>query len=181
MTIKRCIRFGKVAKVSLAANELTSHNATEDSVECIDHGKTTDLNVGGYGKQWRNGKRYLVHRLVYCDAHGLDIFDIAGLVVRHICDNPRCINPAHLLLGTQEDNMRDKVTRNRQAFNKLNGTSNGRCKISDEEVEEIRRCYIPRDAEYSQFALARKYGISNQQVSRIINNKLRVPSNLAED
>ena len=61
-----------------------------------------------------NGK---VHRIVYALITGEDI---TGLVVRHICDNPLCVNPDHLLAGTHIDNMCDRRERGRvphQVFN----------------------------------------------------------------
>jgi len=56
-----------------------------------------------------------------------------GLFVRHRCDNPLCINPEHLLIGTQKDNMQDAKQRNRTA----KGEANGRSKLSAEEVRQI--------------------------------------------
>lgn len=56
----------------------------------------------------------------------------AGYVVRHKCDNPKCVNPAHLEIGTQKDNIHDAIRRGRRnAF--------GRQKLSPEKVLEIRR------------------------------------------
>jgi hypothetical protein len=67
----------------------------------------------GYGIK-RVGKRSLyAHRISYCDAHQKTIEEIHGLVVRHRCDNPSCVNPDHLEIGTQADNMRDKASRGR--------------------------------------------------------------------
>lgn len=143
-------------------------------MNCIDHGKYKGLNKGGYARQWRGGKRYLMHRLAYCDANNVANESISDLVVRHTCDNPRCINPEHLLLGTQKDNMADKVIRGRQACNRLIGTRNGRCKISEDVIAEIKRLYIPGSRDNNQAALCRKYGISSQHMSQIVNNQRRV-------
>ena len=67
-------------------------------------------NSKGYGSLCVGGKWTMAHRHAYALTHG----PIAkGLVVRHTCDNPPCVNPAHLLLGTYSDNMRDALERGR--------------------------------------------------------------------
>lgn len=80
-----------------------------------------------------------------------------GMVVRHTCDNKLCINPDHLILGSCKDNSQDMVERDRQA----KGVRNGRYKLSEKEVQEIKDSTIS----YSQ--LAKKFGISKGHVHRI--------------
>ena len=72
------------------------------------------LSSGGYGAIRHEGKVVRAHRLAYCHANGVTLESIAGFEVRHSCDNPPCINPAHLLLGTHTDNMRDMFERDRR-------------------------------------------------------------------
>lgn len=62
----------------------------------------------GYGNQWFQGKQHGAHRVAYYEATG-----IWPEVVRHTCDNPPCINPEHLVPGTQADNMHDRMDRGR--------------------------------------------------------------------
>lgn len=63
------------------------------------------------------------HRLVFEQAWGITIPD--GYVVRHTCDNPICVNPLHLQLGTHSDNMRDSVRRGRNKESRKTHCSNG--------------------------------------------------------
>lgn len=84
---------------------------------CIDHGQKG--NAFGYHQVYnpvKNGKPRMVklHRKVYCEHHGVELAEIAGKVVMHLCDNPRCIEPTHLRLGTQRDNMMDAVKKGRR-------------------------------------------------------------------
>ena len=68
------------------------------------------LDKDGYGKFTRGGKNWQIHRYVYTQNHG----EIPkGLVVMHSCDNPSCINPDHLSLGTQLDNAKDMIEKGR--------------------------------------------------------------------
>lgn len=121
--------------------------------KCIEHG-LREYGLG-YAYKWHKGKRERLHRLVYCDKVGCDIQSIKGLVIRHVCDNPRCINPEHLIIGTQADNMRDMVERNRHA----KGMKNGHAKLTPEIVKYCRDVYKPYDLEYGGAALARKFNV----------------------
>ena len=138
---------------------------------CIDHGcKGYGL---GYATAWIkvDGKRYTTtkHRKVYYEHTG----DLPE-VVRHTCDNPRCINPAHLVGGTHLDNMRDKVERNRQAKISYYNEANPHCILSDDECVLIRQLYVKRSREFGCAALARRFGVGPSQIWRIVNDKQRV-------
>ncbi|TFC59422.1 MULTISPECIES: HNH endonuclease [unclassified Cryobacterium] len=86
----------------------------------------------------------------------------AGLVVRHRCDNPPCINPTHLLVGTSADNTADSVARQRRA----NGERSPQHRLTDDQVSEIRAKHAAGGV--TQRALARDYDISVSQMSNII-------------
>lgn len=75
--------------------------------ECIEG--SGSLNNRGYYQVMTDNGQMLAHRHVWEQAHGQRI--PKGGVVRHTCDNKRCVNPAHLLLGTTSDNVRDAVER----------------------------------------------------------------------
>lgn len=112
--------------------------------------------ASGYGECWATGRREDAHRSAYrlfvCD----QIPD--GLVVRHSCDIKLCVNPDHLSLGTQADNIADKVKRNRQA----KGTGHGSAKLTDDDVRLIRR-----RTDLSQRQLARMLGVCQPVVGQI--------------
>ncbi|WP_218780901.1 MULTISPECIES: HNH endonuclease [Paenibacillus] len=89
-------------------------------------------NGDGYVYVYRNRKHRRAHRLVYEECFG-EIPE--GLVVRHKCDVRNCVNPEHLELGTQADNVQDRVIRGRSSA----GEHNGRKKHNEKTVREIRR------------------------------------------
>ena len=82
-------------------------------------------------------------------------------VVRHKCDCTSCINPNHLEIGTQNQNIKDKVKRNRQASGEKIGIS----KLDKEKVNEIRNL----TGTFS--SIARKFGVNRSTISRIKKNK----------
>lgn len=104
-------------------------DSVDRSGECwIWKGSTNRL---GYGWFWWNGKNQRAHRVAWELTHG-PISD--DLFVLHDCDTPECVNPAHLYLGTQADNMRDKVSRDRQTKGEQVSTA----KLKEDDVLEIR-------------------------------------------
>lgn len=86
----------------------------------------------GYGRVPAKGTTLGAHRVAY-EAWVGPI--PKGLLVRHKCDNPPCINPEHLEVGTNLDNMKDKVTRGRQVNTKP------RAKLNASQVERMRQMY----------------------------------------
>jgi hypothetical protein len=103
------------------------------------------------------------HRFIYRLAVG-EIPD--GLVVRHKCDNPACVRPDHLELGSHLDNMHDAVQRGRIARGERHHSS----KLSNADAEAIRR---ERLAGTSVKVLAARYGIRESTVSQIANGQRR--------
>lgn len=131
--------------------------------ECNSHPR----DARGYPHIGRDHKVLKIARVVYQQLHG-DIPN--GMVLRHLCNNTCCINPTHLKPGTQKENEHDK---------KLNGTwqtgeNNPFHKLSDEQVEIIRREYHPGVAgKPSTIVLARKYGVNKSTIQRIANGERR--------
>ena len=98
---------------------------------------TGHIMKNGYGQIGLMGKVLLVHRASYMTFIG----DIPkGLLVCHKCDNPKCFNPEHLFIGSNNDNVQDMVKKGRQRS--LKGESAGQAKLTSDEVDEIRRSHI---------------------------------------
>ena len=121
----------------------------------------------GYGRRAVNGKDELAHRVAYCEDRNVPLESIKGLVVRHKCDTPACINPNHLEIGTQAQNVADAVDRNRHA----KGDRHPNAKISWLIAARIRNEYAPRTRDRSMAALATRYGLSKTQIYRILHNE----------
>ena len=119
-------------------------------------GKTFD----GYGRFRYQGKMWRAHRFVYQLAKETIP---ERMVVRHTCDNPACCNPAHLILGTQQDNVNDMDQRGRRA----QGEAHGRARLTDKQVRQI---FL---AKGTQQEIARQFNISQMQVSDIKRRKKR--------
>lgn len=130
--------------------------------DCINWSK--GLAHNGYGLTTRNNKTYRAHRLAYCDYHNIDHSDLKGQVLRHTCDNRKCVNPEHLVIGTHQDNMDDMKKRNRSA----KGLSNGSGKLTPEQVTYIRTHYVKSSKEFGTVALGRKFGVHNGTIGRAV-------------
>lgn len=83
-----------------------------------------------------------------------------------ICDNPPCLNPDHLFLGTHKDNMEDMAKKDR-AY-RIIGEKSDVCKLSKKRIETIRK------DQRKQIEITREYGLSKSHVSMIKNYKTRI-------
>lgn len=127
------------------------------------------LDAKGYGHTNFKGYRTTAHRIAYMLTHGPVP---EGLVVMHSCDNRACCNPNHLVLGTQKENLDDMRAKGRAGDCRNFGEKHGRCKLTGEQVEQIRALYEAGGT--SQDKLAIQFGASQSQIGRIVRNEGRM-------
>ena len=143
-------RFVMVARVS----KTTPRQRVPETDDCV---KTIyAVNTHGYAQIRTDEYGFILqHRYEYCKHHGITPAEIKGKILRHTCDTPACINPRHLVLGTQQDNMQDMANKGRKAGQKL----------TVEDVLRIRQLA----AEGKDFrSLAAQFGVALSTVSNIV-------------
>ncbi len=122
-------------------------------------------NRGGSMYGWFDGRG--AHRVSWEIANGpIPI----GIEVLHHCDNPLCVRPAHLFLGTQSDNLLDCVSKGRMGMGR-------RAKLTLSQVKEIRKAYavkqgLPQQSRIITFGqLAERFGVAARTIRHIVNNE----------
>lgn len=128
-------------------------------------------NARGYGQinsglKTKSGhpRPVLAPRVAWSMAYGEPSSEQA---VCHKCDNPKCVNPKHLFLGTKADNNADMAKKRRT----LNGEYRPQTKLSDLDIALIRKTYA--SGKYSQAQVAKMFSISASHVSLVVNRKRR--------
>lgn len=124
---------------------------------------TASVAGRGYGQIKVPGARrqYYAHRLSYEMHHG-EIGN--GLLVCHTCDNPRCVNPKHLFLGSHADNLGDMASKGRHLY----GEKNTKHVLSEMDVHRV---FDLHEAYWSQGRIASKVGVSQPQIGRILRGE----------
>lgn len=122
----------------------------------------------GYGNVRVGGSYKIAHRVAFELAVG-QIPE--GMQVCHICDNPPCCNPHHLMLGSAKSNVIDMLIKNRQGFRKnlALGTRNANAKLTEDAVRAIRKAYASGAA--TQQELAEKHGVTQPCIGSIVRNQ----------
>jgi len=125
--------------------------------------KGSIANCKRYGSVGIGGKSYLAHRASFWLFNNINPGEKC---VCHKCDNGFCVNPQHLFLGSQKDNVLDMESKKRSVHPKCE--SHGRAKLNKEQVLDIRNKH---KLGKSIRCLAKEYSMSRPTISRIVNNK----------
>ncbi len=118
----------------------------------------------GYGLIRIGTQQVAAHRLAWTLTRG----EIpAGLFVCHNCDNPPCVNPAHLFLGTAADNNADMFAKGRGRWDRQHckGQANRQAKLTDEQAVGVMACLLT--GRYKQSEIAESFSVSQTTVNRI--------------
>lgn len=116
------------------------------------------IDARGYGKFQMHGRTHPAARAAYILTRGPIP---KGQVVRHKCDNGACVNPAHLELGTQRDNVRDMIERGRGNWRAPKGEERHNAILTEDNVREIRA------SNERGVDLAARFGVSPVTISAI--------------
>lgn len=141
--------------------------------DCINFKGT--LTTNGYGVVRMSNKRFLAHRVAY---ELVNKKIPKGMHVCHSCDNPPCVNPKHLFLGTSEDNRMDMVRKGRAWWQKYNPKVDYKIskkrptwrKLTDSQVLAIRKLYKKKS--HSMREIARMFKVSLPSIQKIVYRKL---------
>lgn len=122
---------------------------------------TGGLSITGYGRFSDGSEQGYAHRMLWQHLHGR----LSGeILVCHTCDNRSCVNPDHLFIGTQKDNMHDMIAKGRKAVVSLPGESSGNHKLTEDQVRMIRNGFF---GDLSAPMVGLQLGISHSTVCRI--------------
>ena len=143
---------------------LASHASSMEP--CIDHGLKGN-KPQGYHQVRRDGKLQYVHRIALANRLGVAVEKL--LVVRHLCHNPRCINPEHLAEGTHQDNANDRVAAGRSAKKVPS-----RMVLTLEQAEEVRKLYATKESYHGHpniVDLSGMFGVATTVIRAAINQR----------
>lgn len=117
----------------------------------------------GYGHFWLEGRTVRAHRVSYELTKG-SIPE--GSILLHSCDNPRCVNPDHLRIGTHKDNAIDRESKGRA--NRVKGSSHKGAKLTEAAIKQAKAL---RNAGALVKDLAAAYGVSAPTMSKALSGK----------
>jgi hypothetical protein len=124
---------------------------------------TACMTWGGYGRIGHAGKQQLAHRVSWMLEHG----EFPELCVLHRCDNRRCVNPAHLFLGTYLDNSRDCVAKGRRPDQRRHKHPRAALSVLDSYLIQLAYRLLP----VTGTQLSEAWGVSEGPIWRILHGK----------
>lgn len=139
----------------------SKHGWSISDAGCWEWNGSRNNQRGGYGQLNFRGKIKMVHRLAY----ELWVGPIPqGKIVCHSCDNPPCINPEHLFIGTHADNAQDKVKKGRARGGSLRGEKCPWAKLTQVDVNSVREALSDGQ---SLTSIGRRFGVTKQAIAAI--------------
>lgn len=145
-------------------DEFLSKVEVDEATGC--HNFVGHCNPEGYGQLYvayrKKGKHTeRAHRIAWSIAHG-EVPEC--LCVLHTCDNPSCVNPEHLYLGTNADNMKDKADRER-----IVGERNPNAKLTERQVLDVLKMF--HEDKCTIGAIAREYAVGHSTIGNIVKGR----------
>ncbi len=135
---------------------------TKDCWEWVGH-----IKKDGHGQLMINLKSFSAHRLAWLLLRG----DIpGGSCICHKCDNPKCVNPDHLYLGSKASNLQDMWDRNERSMKPQKGSLNNYAKLKEDDIKYIRQSLREARRGKGRF-LAKLFNVHEATISYIKNNK----------
>jgi len=128
---------------------------------------TLARSYNGYGKVSWYGRHMRANRVAWMLANNREI--PPNMVVMHSCDNPSCIRPSHLSIGTLKQNSEDMVRKGRARGGSPPGKGHGKAKLNDDSVRIMRTMHKEAGTSYRQ--LARLFGLSHQNARLAVMGK----------
>lgn len=126
------------------------------------------VNNTGYGEFGIGRKVVKAHRVAY----ELVVGKIPSkMCVLHRCDNPPCVNPTHLFIGTLKDNAVDMTKKGRRYKPYNKGSKHGNAKLTEESVMEMRKLYPNASTLKEYLVIGKKYGVSRRTVARALRSE----------
>jgi hypothetical protein len=163
-----CLSGREIVRPSNAADVARFRAQVDRTGACwIWRGRT----VAGYGAIQVGGKPVFAHRLAYAIRYGRVP---PRVIVRHVCDNPLCVNPTHLRVGSQRENISEARARGRVISELPFGEGHPSSKFSDAEVKHLRDLYA--SGKFTQQELALRYGVRQSTISLICSKRRRLNS-----
>lgn len=119
------------------------------------------VTAKGYGKYKYNGKTSLAHRVSFQTHHGITL--TPDQVLLHSCDNPSCVRPSHLKVGTVQENNEDKRIKGRHPI----GEKIASAKLSESQVIDIRMLAETN----TRRAIAKRFGVAPSTIHKIVKRE----------